>query len=113
MGRTVAGLQAQVLLPGRPFRAFWIVQDHTLSQVHTACPSSPFNVSMLLLSLVQLKTSLAARQRSLPGQIEEETHQLAFVQKNLASLLSLLADTNSAGEEVSALQRRSRQDLSS
>eukprot|EP00850_Spirogloea_muscicola_P006209 SM000029S10504 [mRNA] locus=s29:521449:524493:+ [translate_table: standard] len=53
-------------------------------------PSSPLTI----------RTS--ARPRSMPGQAEEEAHQLAFVAKHVLALLSLLADPASSSDGEAA-----------
>lgn len=40
----------------------------------------------------------------MPGQAEEEVHQLAYIQKHLPSLLSLLAETSEEGENSTKVQ---------
>lgn len=40
----------------------------------------------------------------MPGQAEEEVHQLAYIQKHLPSLLSLLAETSEEGENSAKVQ---------
>ncbi|CAI5490598.1 unnamed protein product [Closterium sp. Naga37s-1] len=54
---------------------------------------SPFDsVSPTATSALQIKTSLATRQRFQTGHAEEEQQQLSFLQKNLPSVLQLLAE---------------------
>ncbi|GJP51269.1 hypothetical protein CLOM_g10442 [Closterium sp. NIES-68] len=60
---------------------------------------SPFDsVSPTATSALQIKTSLATRQRFQTGHAEEEQQQLSFLQKNLPSILQLLAEHGSEGD---------------
>ncbi|CAI5972810.1 unnamed protein product [Closterium sp. NIES-65] len=57
---------------------------------------SPFDsVSPTATSALQIKTSLATRQRFQTGHAEEEQQQLSFLQKNLPAVLQLLAEHGS------------------
>ncbi|CAI5472273.1 unnamed protein product [Closterium sp. Yama58-4] len=57
---------------------------------------SPFDsVSPTATSALQIKTSLATRQRFQTGHAEEEQQQLSFLQKNLPAILQLLAEHGS------------------
>ncbi|CAI5458099.1 unnamed protein product [Closterium sp. Yama58-4] len=57
---------------------------------------SPFDsVSPTATSALQIKTSLATRQRFQTGHAEEEQQQLTFLQKNLPAILQLLAEHGS------------------
>eukprot|EP00897_Mesotaenium_endlicherianum_P003018 jgi/Mesen1/2744/ME000169S01914 len=63
-------------------------------------PPSPFdNYPPASNNMAQIKSTSIAKQRSMPGQAEEEAHQLAFVQKNLPSLLGLLAEDVDSGDD--------------
>lgn len=67
---------------------------------------SPFDsISPSTSSALQMKTSLATRQKFQPGQAEEEAHQLVFVQKHLGSMLSLLAElsTEDSGKVIETI----------
>ena len=56
-----------------------------------------FFLVILNVPSLQLKTSLATRQRYQMGQAEEEAHQLAFIQKHLPAILHLLAEPAAEG----------------
>lgn len=60
--------------------------------------TSAFDGLLSTLSPLQVRTS----RRSMPSQADEEAHQLAYVQKHLPALLSLLAE--SSGDDDSDLQ---------
>lgn len=64
---------------------------------------SPFDaVSPTAASALQIKTSLATRQRFQTGHAEEEQQQLTFLQRNLPLMLHLLADATAVEGAVPA-----------
>eukprot|EP00270_Netrium_digitus_P000515 TRINITY_DN10572_c0_g2_i1.p1 TRINITY_DN10572_c0_g2~~TRINITY_DN10572_c0_g2_i1.p1 ORF type:complete len:592 (+),score=129.10 TRINITY_DN10572_c0_g2_i1:85-1860(+) len=71
----------------------------TLADVWPQGPS-PFDNAPQPSSALQMKTSLATRQRTQPGQAEEEINQLQFVQKHLPHVLMLLADSVSGSISI-------------
>ncbi|XP_024516205.1 TBCC domain-containing protein 1 [Selaginella moellendorffii] len=58
--------------------------------------TSPFDGFFSTLSPLQVRPT----RKSVPCQVEEEAHQLAFVQKHLSSLLALLVDLEEDGAKV-------------